>query len=243
MPFWCVVLFPLHLLLALSPPPTGVTVQSAGGYAGERNEMVISQLAGRDVTDPRVLQAMRQVQRHMFVPPYLVGNAYEDRPLPIGYGQTISQPYIVGLMTQLLKLPDKGAKVLEVGTGSGYQAAVLSKLAAEVYSIEIIPELAERSARRLKELGYDNVHVKAGDGYIGWKEHAPYDGILVTAAAPHIPAPLIEQLKEGGRMVIPTGTVFFAQDLMLVEKKNGKVTTKSIIPVRFVPLTGEHKNG
>ena len=238
---YCLLLIPLAL--SCSPPPAEAPAKSADQYAAEREAMVSSQLAARDITDPRVLEAMRKVPRHLFVPPYLAGSAYDDKPLPIGHGQTISQPYIVALMTQLLELPDKGARVLEVGTGSGYQAAVLSELASEVYTVEIIPELAESAARRLKELGYDNVRVKTGDGYYAWEEYAPFDGIIVTAAATHVPPPLIKQLKDGGRIVIPLGSAYSIQGLTVVEKKGGKVTEKSVIPVRFVPLTGGHEKG
>jgi len=224
--------------ISLSPPPPPVDTSGGDPFLHARLEMVETQLAARDIDDPAVRRAMREVPRHRFVPGSLLRSAYDDQPLPIGFGQTISQPYIVALMTQLLKLPPRGARVLEVGTGSGYQAAVLSPLAAEVYTIEIIPGLARSAASRLMELGYANVHVREGDGYYGWREHAPYDGIVVTAAATHVPPPLIEQLKEGGRMAIPVGSVFFAQYLMVVEKKDGKVPTQSVIPVRFVPLTG-----
>ena len=187
--------------------------------------------------DPAVLQAMRSVPRHEFVPEEVRPNAYEDRPLPIGYGQTISQPFIVALMTDLLDVKP-GAKVLEIGTGSGYQAAVLSPLADEVYSIEIVPELGASAAALLDRLGYADVETKVADGYYGWPEAAPFDGIVVTAAASHIPPPLIEQLKPGGRMVIPIGGAFAAQHLMLVEKlPDGGVTTRQILPVQFVPFT------
>jgi protein-L-isoaspartate(D-aspartate) O-methyltransferase len=187
--------------------------------------------------DPAVLQAMRTVPRHEFVPEEVRANAYEDRPLPIGYGQTISQPFIVALMTDLLDVKP-GAKVLEIGTGSGYQAAVLSPLAERVYSIEIVPELGAAAAAVLERLGYADVETKVADGYYGWPEAAPFDGIVVTAAASHIPPPLIEQLKPGGRMVIPIGGAFAAQHLMLVEKlPDGGVTTRQILPVQFVPFT------
>ncbi len=187
--------------------------------------------------DPAVLQAMRSVPRHEFVPEEVRGHAYEDRPLPIGYGQTISQPFIVALMTDLLDLK-AGAKVLEIGTGSGYQAAILSPLAEQVYSIEIVPELGARAAEALQRLGFGNVETKVADGYYGWPEAAPFDGIVVTAAASHIPPPLIEQLKPGGRMVIPIGGSFASQYLMLVEKlPDGGVTTRQLLPVQFVPFT------
>ncbi|PSH68246.1 protein-L-isoaspartate O-methyltransferase [Phyllobacterium brassicacearum] len=188
--------------------------------------------------DPAVLKAMGNVPRHFFVPEEQRGAAYRDRPLPIGYGQTISQPFIVALMTDLIKA-GPGDAVLEIGTGSGYQAAVLSPLTAKVYSIEIIPELGERAAARLEELRFDNVEVKVDDGYYGWSEHAPFDGIVVTAAASHIPPPLVEQLAKGGRMVVPVGGPFSTQFLMLVEKRrDGSITTRQLLPVSFVPLRG-----
>jgi protein-L-isoaspartate(D-aspartate) O-methyltransferase len=188
--------------------------------------------------DPAVLKAMGHVPRHLFVPEEQRGAAYRDRPLPIGFGQTISQPFIVALMTDLIKV-GPGDAVLEVGTGSGYQAAVLSPLAAKVYSIEIIPELGQRAAARVAELRFDNVEVKVGDGYYGWSAHAPFDGIVVTAAASHIPPPLVEQLAKGGRMVVPVGGPFAIQLLMLVEKRrDGSITTRQLLPVSFVPLRG-----
>src|SRR4030095_5017686 len=197
-------------------------------------KMVAQQIEDRGVEDPAVLKAMRTVKRHEFVPSDLVDFAYEDRPLPIGYGQTISQPYIVAYMTETIK-PQSNFKVLEIGTGSGYQAAVLSAIVKEVYTIEIVPELGNAAANRLKKSGYKNIQVKTDDGYNGWKEHAPYDAIMVTAAAEYIPPPLIEQLKDGGLMVIPVGSPFMTQMLMLVEKKGKKPTTKSLLPVAFVP--------
>jgi protein-L-isoaspartate(D-aspartate) O-methyltransferase len=190
--------------------------------------------------DERVLRALNDVPRHEFVPKSLRGAAYENRPLPIGHGQTISQPYIVAIMTDLLALPP-GARVLEVGTGSGYQAAVLARLAARVYSIEIIDALGRKAQQTLRELRYDNVQVRVGDGYYGWEEAAPFDGILVTAAASHVPPPLIKQLKRGGRMLIPVGSRFMVQHLLLVHKdQNDNVTTRQVLPVQFVPLTGGH---
>ena len=199
--------------------------------------MVREQIESRGVTDEQVLAAMRKVPRHEFVPERWVDSAYDDGPLPIGYDQTISQPYIVALMTELLQLTPQ-SKVLEVGTGSGYQAAVLAEIAREVYSIEIIEPLAASAAERLKRLGYNKVQVKLGDGYLGWLEHAPFDAIIVTAGAAHVPPPLIEQLKPGGRMVIPIGEVPGQQSLLLVEKSaTGKVTQQRVAPVAFVPLT------
>ena len=194
----------------------------------------------KKVLDPKVMDAMSKVPRHEFVPWQERHNAYENRPLPIGHGQTISQPYIVALMTDLLK-PERQHKVLEVGTGSAYQAAILAELVAEVFTIEIIEPLGNQAKERLKQLNYKNVHVRIGDGYYGWEEHGLFDGIVVTAATSHIPPPLIHQLKPGGRMVIPVGSRFMVQQLVLVEKDaKGKVTTRQILPVMFVPLTGKH---
>jgi protein-L-isoaspartate(D-aspartate) O-methyltransferase len=199
-----------------------------------------SERIGKTALNPRVMEVMGRVPRHEFVPESQKSHAYENRPLPIGYGQTISQPYIVALMTDLLRV-GSGAAVLEVGTGSGYQAAILAETVRSVYTIEIVEGLAETAAERLKRLGFDNVEVRSGDGYYGWKERAPFDGIVVTAAASHIPPPLIEQLKPGGRMVIPVGGPFFVQQLMLVEKgEKGEIQTRQILPVAFVPLTGGH---
>jgi protein-L-isoaspartate(D-aspartate) O-methyltransferase len=202
-----------------------------------RARMVETQIVARGVRDARVLAAMRDVPRHLFVDGAHQGEAYEDHPLPIAGNQTISQPYIVALMTELLDL-QPGDRVLEIGTGSGYQSAVLSRLAREVYSIEIVPELARASSERLRQLGFTNVTVKEGDGYRGWPEHAPFDGIVVTAAPPRIPEPLLDQLAPGGRMVIPVGD-FFQELKVFTKEKNGKVTEKDILPVRFVPMTGE----
>jgi len=187
-----------------------------------------------------VLEALLEVERHLFVPQKLWPEAYANHPLPIGHGQTISQPYIVALMTDLID-PDKNDKVLEVGTGSGYQAAVLSRLVERVFSIEIIEPLARQAQDRLARLGYDNIDTQLGDGYFGWEEHAPFDAIVVTAAASHVPPPLIDQLKPGGRMVIPVGGRFAVQYLLLLEKTaSGEILTRQITAVRFVPLTGKH---
>jgi len=195
---------------------------------------------GKSGLDERVLQAMLEVERHRFVPQRLQSEAYANHPLPIGHGQTISQPYIVALMTDLVG-PGPDDVVLEIGTGSGYQAAVLGKLVKQVYTIEIIEELAEEAQLRLERLGYGNVTARLGDGYFGWEEHAPFDAIVVTAAASHVPPPLVEQLKPGGRMVIPVGGRFTVQYLLLLEKTAaGEVLTRQITAVRFVPLTGEH---
>jgi protein-L-isoaspartate(D-aspartate) O-methyltransferase len=217
------------------------TVKASSGRtdseAGQRARMVDTQIAARGVRDPRVLAAMKKVPRHLFVDPAARGQAYEDHPVPIGNNQTISQPYIVALMTELLELPARG-RVLEIGTGSGYQSAVLGEMAAEVYSIEILPELAKAAGDKLKELGYTNVEVREGDGYRGWPEHAPFDGIVVTAAPERIPQPLLDQLAVGGHMVIPVGG-FFQELKVFTKDKDGRVTEKDIIPVRFVPMTGE----
>jgi protein-L-isoaspartate(D-aspartate) O-methyltransferase len=218
-------------------------------FDAERHQMVKEVLADAAATasytggpafSPAVIAAMEKVERHRFVPIGLTSLAYLNRPLPIGYGQTISQPYIVALMTDLMKVK-AGDKVLEIGTGSGYQAAILSEIAGSVYSIEIIEPLGKEAGERLQSLGYRNVRTKVGDGYYGWPEAAPFDAIMVTAAASHVPPPLIRQLKPGGRMVIPLGTQFMTQSLMLVEKQpDGSVTSRQILPVAFVPLTGGH---
>ncbi len=203
-----------------------------------RWRMVEQQLRARDIVDEPVLAAMGRVPRHLFVEPAMERFAYEDRPLSIGAGQTISQPYIVALMIQLLRV-QPSHRVLEVGTGSGYQAAILAELAAEVYTVEIIPSLTEEACARLGALGYRNVHVRHGDGYEGWPEVAPFDGIVVAAGAPRIPLPLIEQLREGGRIAIPVGIARETQDLILGEKRGGQLQVRSIAPVLFVPLTGK----
>jgi protein-L-isoaspartate(D-aspartate) O-methyltransferase len=203
-------------------------VRATGGYIG------------KSVLDARVMAAMGKVARHEFVGEELIEHAYANRPVPIGYGQTISQPYIVALMTDLLGV-STGDRVLEVGTGSGYQAAILAELVDQVFTIEIIEPLGVSARKRLRRLGYENVSVRVGDGYYGWKERAPYDAVIVTAASGHIPPELVAQLKPGGRMAIPIGTPFVTQQLTLVQKRlDGKTTTRRILPVRFVPLTGAH---
>ena len=206
-------------------------------FQSDRRQMVEKQIAARGVTDKATLMAMRKVERHRLVPQGQVADAYEDRPLPIGHGQTISQPFIVGYMTEVIR-PRPGMKVLEIGTGSGYQAAVLAEIVDEVYTIEIVEPLYKTAKTNLSELGYTNINVKLADGFYGWEKHAPFDAIVVTAASEFIPPPLIEQLKEGGKMVIPVGAPFTAQHLMLIEKKkDGKWNTKNLLPVRFVPFT------
>ena len=212
-------------------------------FSGLRNRMVEEQIIARGVRDQKVLAAMRAVPRHLFVPREFAELAYADRPLPIGEGQTISQPYMVALMTELLQ-PEPGDVVLEIGTGSGYQAAVLSRLAGQVYSIEILPALALSAQKRLAQLGYSNVRVKAGDGYLGWPGLAPFDGIIVTAAPPEIPAALVAQLKRGGRMVVPVGDSPESQKLMVLEKSktSDEIIQRSVIPVRFVPMVRSAEN-
>jgi protein-L-isoaspartate(D-aspartate) O-methyltransferase len=206
-------------------------------YADSRRLMVHTQMAARDIDDQRVLDAMTRIPRHEFVPDSLRESAYADRPLPIGEGQTISQPYIVALMTQLAR-PRKDARALDIGTGSGYQAAVLAELCKEVYSIEIVPSLAETAARRLTDLDYANVTVRCGDGYRGWPEHAPFDLIIVAAAPDHVPPALVEQLSPGGRLVLPVGNYY--QNLVVVEKQqDGQARQWTVVPVAFVPMTGE----
>ena len=204
--------------------------------ARARERMVSEQIEARDVHDDRTLAAMRKVARHLFVPPAVASEAYADHPLPIGHRQTISQPYIVGFMTEALGLKG-GETVLEVGTGSGYQAAVLGEIAAKVYSIEIVEPLALEAKERLKRLGYANVEVRAGDGYAGWPEAAPFDAIMITAAAPRIPEPLKQQLKDGGRLIVPVGDDY--QELVMVTRKGERFQEKKVLPVRFVPMTGK----
>jgi protein-L-isoaspartate(D-aspartate) O-methyltransferase len=204
----------------------------------ERHRLVQQGLEREGISDERVLEAMRQVPRHKFVPPGLQGQAYQNNALPIGHGQTISQPYIVAYMNEMLGL-SPGDKVLEIGTGSGYHAATLSELTPHVYSIEIIRELGEQSANLYEELGYETIQTKIADGYYGWEEHAPFDAIIVTAAAGHVPPPLIEQLKPGGVISIPIGSPYQTQTLMRVTKDNdGNIRTERVLPVRFVPMTG-----
>lgn len=221
-------------LILLGLPPLQRSVSQ--DYASQRERMVRAQIANRGIQDSLVLRAMMRVERHKFVPEDELDEAYGDHPVPIGYGQTISQPYIVALMTELLRL-QKNHKVFEVGTGSGYQAAILAEIVDSVYTVEIVKPLAESASTRLKQLGYRGINVRHSDGYFGRPEQAPFDAIVVTAAAEHVPPPLIQQLKEGGRMVIPVGHPFFVQQLVLVEKRGGRITTRDIAPVRFVPLT------
>ena len=224
------------------PPPNASSAAReslppvADTFAAEREGMVLRQLEARDITSSAVLRAMRKVPRHEFVPVAERHAAYGDHPLPIGFEQTISQPYIVAYMTEAADISPQ-EKVLEIGTGSGYQAAVLGEIAREVYTIEIIPELAERAQTTIAALGYENVHVKTGNGYLGWPEHAPFDAIVVTAAPADVPQALVDQLALGGRMVIPVGTIF--QDMMIIERTRGGVIERRTIPVRFVPMTGK----
>jgi protein-L-isoaspartate(D-aspartate) O-methyltransferase len=242
----------LFLFSVLMMPPIFASAAETPDdeLAEERRDMIAAiendvrdtaRLINRESFSERVMDAMASVPRHEFVPERVRAKAYENRPLPIGRGQTISQPYIVALMTDLLE-PRPGDRVLEIGTGSGYQAAILSRLVSDVYSIEIISELGEQATARLQRLGYDNVSTRIADGYDGWPEAAPFDGILVTAAISHIPPPLVRQLKPGGRMIIPVGTRFQTQYLTIVEKEpDGSVTTRQVIPVIFVPFTGGHQ--
>jgi len=235
----------LWLLICLD----GVADTTAEDYTRLRQEMIkeiksdvraTSLYIDKTALDDRVMRIMGRVPRHEFVPSDARRYAYENRPLGIGYGQTISQPYIVALMTDLLR-PDPGHRVLEVGTGSGYQAAVLAGLAERVFTLEIIEELAAQAAKKFKRLNYKNIDSRLGDGYYGWKSEAPFDSIIVTAASGHVPPPLLEQLRTGGRMVIPVGGRFQVQQLMLIEKsEDGGIKTRQILPVRFVPLTGDH---
>ena len=209
---------------------------SQNDYGEAREEMVANDIKSRGVKDMATLEAMTEVPRHLFVPEELTSQAYRDGPLPIGYGQTISQPYIVAFMTEVIR-PQPSFRVLEIGTGSGYQAAVLSRIVDSVYTIEIVDELHQKSKKLLKELNYNNVQTKSADGYFGWESKGPFDAIVVTAAAEFVPPPLIAQLKEGGRMIIPVGTPFSTQQLLLVTKQNGKTKTRNLMFVRFVPFT------
>lgn len=241
---------PALLLLGLggTAAGAGTAPDDAERYAAARERLVDSikrdvaataDYLGTDQLDAAVIAAMRSVPREAFVPPALRPQAYRDSPLPIGQGQTISQPYIVAVMSHLAGV-DAGDRVYELGTGSGYQAAVLGAMGVEVYSVEIVPELAERAAATLTELGYDQVHVRAGDGYLGWPEAAPFDAVVVTAAHPEIPQPLIEQLKVGGRLVMPVGGIGEIQQLTVLTKQaDGRLQEQALLPVRFVPVTGE----
>jgi len=221
-----------------SSVPTKAADVDSSAYAEQRKQLVQQSIVARGVSDPAVIEAMRVVPRHEFVLSDYLGEAYRDYPLPIGYGQTISQPYVVALMTESLTL-DGNDVVLEIGTGSGYQAAVLAEIVDQVYTIEIIGALAERAAETLEELGYENVEVRHADGYFGWEEHAPFDAIIVTAAPDHIPPPLVAQLADGARMVIPVGPVGGYQELWLVERQGDQIMTESLGSVVFVPLTRE----
>jgi protein-L-isoaspartate(D-aspartate) O-methyltransferase len=204
-------------------------------FAGKREAMVAEQIVARGVRDAKVLSAMREVPRHLFVPAGLVNEAYHDCPVPIGHGQTISQPFIVAFMSEALKLVG-GETVLEVGAGCGYQSAVLSRIAARVFGIEIVEALAADTRPRLARLGYENVEIRSGDGYLGWAEHAPFDAIMLNAAAPHVPEPLVAQLKEGGRMILPVGD--YAQELVMVTRRGATYERRTVLDVRFVPKTG-----
>ncbi len=208
-----------------------------------RERMVAQQLTGpgRDIRDPRVLEAMRKVPRHLFMPENVRHQAYEDRPLPIGHGQTISQPFIVAFMSEKLEV-DPGEKVLEIGTGSGYQAAILAEMGAEVYSIEIVEPLAESARESLDLAGYKGVRTKAGDGFKGWPEHAPFDLVIVTCSPDRVPQPLVNQLRDGGRMVVPVGEQGEPQQLFVLEKHGDAIERQAVLPVRFVPMTGEIEN-
>jgi len=210
-------------------------------FAQRRRSMVLNQLKSRDIVDSKVLQAMLTVPRHKFVDEHIRESAYNDYPLAIGEGQTISQPYIVALMTQLLELKGN-EKVLEIGTGSGYQAAVLAEIVKEIYTVEIYESLSKKSEKLLTDLGYRNIKFKVGDGYYGWEEYAPYDAIIVTCAPDHVPPPLLQQIKEeGGRIVIPVGGIWMVQTLMKIEKAGGQIKSKGIIGVRFVPMIGHNR--
>ena len=231
----------LTILVSFAAVATVTTTSPAQGadpHAAARNRMIEHDLKDRDITDKAVLQAMRDVPRHRFVGPALQTQAYGDYPLPIGHKQTISQPYIVALMTQLLEVRPED-RVLEIGTGCGYQAAVLARLAQQVYTVEIVKPLADKAQALLAELGYKNIFIKAGDGFEGWSEHAPFDKIILTCAVKEIPPALIEQLKEGGRIIAPLGAPGTVQQLVMATKKGGELKHRELLPVRFVPMTGK----
>lgn len=232
------LLLKLFFILTIFSSEVAAAAEADRDKASLRMKMVEEQIERRGITDAQVLKAIRKVPRHLFIPEALRASAYLDHPVPLGWGQTISQPYIVALMAQILEIR-KGDKVLEIGTGSGYQAAVLAELGASVYSIEIIPELAPVAKGNLKRAGYPKIKLKVGDGYLGWKEAAPFDAMIVTCAPEDIPSPLVEQLREGGRMVIPVGRENQAQELVLAEKKGMQMVRRSILPVRFVPMLRE----
>ena len=226
----------LMILLFVAPVADRIWAgDEEDGFSALREEMVSRQIEARGVTDPAVLKAMKKVPRHLFVPIKNQRYAYGDYPLPIGKGQTISQPYIVAFMTAALN-PEPQSRVLEIGTGSGYQAAILAELGCEVYSIEIIGSLAERAGETLSRLGYGNVHIKIGDGHKGWSEEAPFDAIIVTCAPEKIPPALIRQLKEGGRLIIPVGKTGGVQQMVLARKRGDRLVSRSVLPVRFVPM-------
>lgn len=220
------------------PIPSQKNINFSDVNEQRRYEMIENQLKKRGIKDKNLLVAMQKVERHKFVPDFLIDKAYEDHPLPIGYGQTISQPYVVALMTKEAKV-GKDDRVLEIGTGSGYQVAVLAEMVDQVYTIEIVKELADSASERLKNLGYDNIEVKNADGYYGWPEKGPFDAILVTAATNHVPPPLLKQLKDGGRLIIPLGSLFQFQTLNLITKKGDDIKSKFITGVSFVPMTGK----
>lgn len=249
---WGIVLAGLNLIFASTGcapakseemlKPTvqpGSSSPTPGDYEKKRQQMVNQQIAGRGIKDPLVLSAMREVPRHQFVSDDFLAQAYADHPVPIGFGQTISQPYIVALMSEALEI-EPGEKVLEVGTGSGYQAAVLAEMGAEVYSVEIITELAERAAADLEQAGYETIRIHNADGYYGWGEHAPYAKIIVTAAPDHLPQPLIQQLDDQGKLIIPIGPTGAVQSLWLFQKVDGELESVNLGSVVFVPLTGKH---
>jgi protein-L-isoaspartate(D-aspartate) O-methyltransferase len=229
---WNAIALSIFLFMATSPAPTG-----EDQFYNQRITMVERDIKGRGISDKRVLNAVRKVKRHLFVPPSERSAAYADYPLPIGEGQTISQPYMVALMTEELRLKE-GERVLEIGTGSGYQAAVLAEMGMDVRTLEIRKRLADSAQKRLQELGYRNVKVKYGDGYFGWQEEGPFDAIMVTAAANHIPPPLLKQLREGGRLIIPLGSTTYYQTLTLVTKVKGELNVRHITGVSFVPMVG-----
>jgi protein-L-isoaspartate(D-aspartate) O-methyltransferase len=235
--FLCLLLALLLSACVVAPAGAPAATPTEVDFAAQAEEMARTQIEARDVQNPEVLAAMRTVPRHQFVPAEFLDQAYADHPLPIGHGQTISQPYIVALMTEALD-PQPGQRVLEIGTGSGYQAAVLAHLGIETYTVEIIPELAELAEQRLAALGYDHVHVRQADGYFGWEEHAPFDAVIVTAAPDHLPTPLIDQLADGGRLVIPIGPAGSYQTLWRFERHGNELLATNLGGVSFVPFTG-----